>query len=112
VLSLVSAGAESPMETRLRLLLVRAGLPAPELQHRLHDDRGVALARLDLAYEDRKVGIEYDGGHHRDTFERDLARQNVLHSLGWTILRFTADDVLRHPARTAAQVRAVLSCKR
>jgi very-short-patch-repair endonuclease len=48
--------------------------------------------------------------HHRDrvTFRRDLARLNALRAAGWTILRFTADDVLRHPERVTNQTRAVL----
>jgi Protein of unknown function (DUF559) len=110
-LSLVETGAESPMETRLRLLLVRAGLPVPVLQQRVYDERGEVLARLDIAYIDHMVGIEYDGGHHRDTFQRDLQRQNILHSLGWTILRFTAEDVLRRSPRTVAHVGSVLSAR-
>jgi hypothetical protein len=47
---------------------------------------------------------------HRDrtTFRCDMARLNALRAAGWTVLRFTADDVLRHPARVVAQVTAVL----
>jgi len=51
-----------------------------------------------------------DGDHHRDraTFRRDVARLNALRAAGWTVLRFTADDVLFHPARVITQVKAVL----
>jgi very-short-patch-repair endonuclease len=103
-LALANPLAESPMETRLRLTLVDAGLPAPVVQHR------VGRYRLDLAYPDLKVAIEYDGDHHRDrdTFRRDIARLNALRAAGWTVLRFTADDVLRNPMRIIAQVTAVL----
>jgi very-short-patch-repair endonuclease len=96
--------AESPMETRLRLLLIDAGLPCPVVQHQ------VGRYRLDLAYPKLKVAIEYDGDHHRDraTFRRDVARLNALRAAGWTVLRFTADDVLRDPARIIAQVTTVL----
>jgi very-short-patch-repair endonuclease len=57
------------------------------------------------------VAIEYDGDHHRgrDRFRRDVARLNRLRLLGWTVLRFTADDVLRRPEHVVAQVRAILN---
>lgn len=100
-MSLAVPGAESAMETRLRLLLVFAGLPTPITQYE------VGNARLDLAYPELHIGIEYDGDHHRDRrrFRHDVARDNHLRALGWTILRFTADDVLRNPARLIRQVR-------
>jgi very-short-patch-repair endonuclease len=100
--------AESPMETRLRLLLIDAGLPCPTVQYEVVVDGG--RYRLDLAYPEVKLAIEYDGDHHRErvTFHRDVARLNALRAAGWTVLRFTADDVLRHPDRVVAQVRAVL----
>jgi len=103
-LALASPRAESPMETRLRLTLVLGGLPAPHLQYQ------VGGMRLDLAYPTAKVGVEYDGDHHRERrqFSADLARANRLRLAGWTVLRFTADDVLRHPDRTVDQVRKAL----
>jgi very-short-patch-repair endonuclease len=106
VLRLAAPGAESPMETRLRLVLVLAGLPQPVMQYEVP----AANARLDLAYPQVKLAIEYDGDHHRERrqFQRDVARLNRLRLLGWTVLRFTADDVLRHPERVVAQVQAAL----
>jgi hypothetical protein len=110
-LALTAPGAESAMETRLRLLLIRAGLPAPVLQHRLEDDRGQTFARLDLAYVAQRLGVEYDGQHHFEgrAVRRDLRRQNALRSFGWSLLRFNADDVLHHPGRLVAEVRAALA---
>jgi hypothetical protein len=107
-LALAATGAESLMETRLRLVLVRAGLPMPVLQHRVWDGAGTLVARLDLAYVESRLGIEYDGESHLapDAVRRDLRRQNALRAVGWTLLRFTADDVLRHPTRTSVQVSA------
>jgi very-short-patch-repair endonuclease len=69
------------------------------------------VARLDLAYPRFRIGIEYDGGHHREraVFRRDVARLNRLRLCGWTVLRFTADDVLRHPQIVVEQVRDVLA---
>jgi very-short-patch-repair endonuclease len=94
------------METRLRLVLVLGGPPAPVVQFEVPGAR----ARLDLAYARARLGIEYDGDHHRDQrqFRSDTARDNRLRLLGWTVVRFTADDVLRHPERVVAQVRVAL----
>jgi very-short-patch-repair endonuclease len=96
--------AESPMETRLRLLLVDAGCPEPTVQH------PVGRYRLDLAYPQLKLAIEYDGDHHRDraVFRADVERLNELRALGWTVLRFTAADLRRRPDRLVAQVLAVV----
>lgn len=107
---LARAEVESPMETRTRLVLIQSGLPEPSVQFLVRAGATV-VARLDLAYAALRIGIEYDGDHHRErvTFRRDAVRLNRLRLLGWTILRFTADDVLRNPARMVAQVRAAVS---
>lgn len=105
--------AESPMETRLRLLLADAGLPPPIAQHKIYrrvNGRPKFVARVDFAYPDLRIAIEYDGDHHRDrtTHRFDQERQNELHVMGWTVLRFHTDDVLRRPDELVAKVRAVL----
>jgi very-short-patch-repair endonuclease len=94
----------------MRLGLVVAGLPEPTVQHTVLDSDGIFVARVDLAYERLRVGLEYDGDHHREqeTFRHDAARLNRLRLVGWTILRFTAADVLRFPERMVAQVHAAL----
>jgi len=66
VYELVSPGAESQMESRVRLLLVLGGLPCPVVQHEVCTPRGAFVARLDLAYPRLRVGVEYDGDHHPD----------------------------------------------
>lgn len=81
--------AESPMETRLRLALVLAGLPKPQVQVPLPD----VQARADLYYPDRRLVIEYDGATHRDSLGADNRRQNRLVHAGYRVLRFTAPDV-------------------
>ena len=96
------------METRLRLLLVLAGLPRPEVQVPLEDGRGRFLGRPDLYYPGERLGLEYDGGTHRASLAEDNRRQNRLLSAGFRLLRFTAGDVLRTPDLVVAQVRAAL----
>ena len=104
VLELAEAAAESPMETRLRLLLVLAGLPRPRAQVSLYDDRGRFLGRPDLLYPEQRLGIEYDGRTHRDSLAADHRRQNRLLDAGYRLLRFTAQDVQRSPDTVIAQV--------
>ena len=56
--------AGSPMETRLRLVLVLRGLPRPEAQYAVLDDRRRRAVWLDLAYPAHRIGIEYEGADH------------------------------------------------
>lgn len=109
-LDLARYDVESPMESRMRLGIVLGGLPEPVVQYDVLTPGGRFVARLDLAYPKQRVGLEYDGDHHRDrdTFRFDMGRMNRLRLLGWTVLQFTADDVLRNPDRMLAQIRAVL----
>jgi len=99
VIDLSDPRAESPMETRSRLVLVLRGLPRPELQYPVYDELGVFVARLDMAYPWCKLAIEYDGRGHLTAWqqESDARRLNRLAASGWSILRFTAPDILRTP---------------
>jgi hypothetical protein len=108
VIDLVEPAAESPMESRLRMIIVLAGLPRPVAQHDVVGRNRELIARLDLYYPEKKLGIEYDGAVHRLSLAEDNRRQNRLLAEGVTLLRFTAGDVFRHPDRIAGQVRAML----
>jgi hypothetical protein len=109
VAELAEPAAESPMETRLRLLLVLAGLPRPEAQVPLYDAEGHFLARPDLYYRAARLCVEYDGSSHRERLVEDNRRQNALVNAGFRLLRFTAADVLRTPSPLVQQVRAALA---
>lgn len=92
VLDLMDRGAESPQETRTRLVLVDAGLPKPETQIR------VGRWRIDMGYREFKVGVEYDGEQHWTDPRRrayDIDRHAELSALGWVIVRVSA-DMLRY----------------
>jgi hypothetical protein len=93
-LDLVDAGAESPRETWLRLLLIRAGYPRPQTQIRIHDEYGQLVARVDMGWEDIKVAAEYDGEHHRTPkqFRDDVIRAEVISQLDWIDVRVTSLD--------------------
>jgi very-short-patch-repair endonuclease len=109
-LEVAEPSAESPMETRMRLVIIDGGMPRPTVQHEIRDRHGRFLARVDLAYPQWRVAIEYEGDHHRGraAFRRDITRLNALREAGWLVLRFTADDVLREPARVVRLVQAAI----
>lgn len=93
MLELVDGGAESPQETRVRLLLVRGGLPRPEAQVPIRDSRGKVVRRIDMGWPLYGVGVEYDGEHHwRDpaTHAEDIRRLEFLAACGWVIVRVSA----------------------
>jgi hypothetical protein len=108
-LSLSDGLAESPMESRMRLVIIDSGLPAPRAQVKIYRGKRF-VARVDWAYEEQKLALEYDGDHHMEkaTFRFDMERQRELAHLGWRVLRFNADDVLRFPDRMVAEIRAAL----
>jgi hypothetical protein len=94
-LSLVDPGAESPRETWLRLLLIRAGFPAPQTQIPVYDEYCQLVAVLDMGWEHLKLAVEYDGDHHwtnRRQFNKDVRRVEALTDLGWIGVRVTAED--------------------
>jgi hypothetical protein len=112
VVSLADPRAESPMETRTRVLIVEAGLLRPEVQYEVLDEWGQVIARLDLAYPHCRLGIEYDGRIAHTgllEFNRDRERQNELLGAGWTLLRFVARDVLWRPQYILRQVESHLA---
>jgi hypothetical protein len=108
-LALLAAPAESPMETRLRWLLVQAGLPRPEVQANLGDGVARWLGRVDLYYPESRLILEYDGGNHRERLVEDDRRQNLLVNAGYRLLRFTAADIYNCAEVVVAQVRAALT---
>lgn len=110
----VRAGAESPMETRVRMLLVLAGLPEPLLQVELRDDDGVTLYRLDLAYPELRLALEYDGRQHAEDdaqWSRDVVRREYLDAQGWRLIIIRAADIYTHPALTLRRITDALESR-
>jgi very-short-patch-repair endonuclease len=101
-LNLFDAGAASPKETWLRLLVIRAGYPRPRTQIPLRSPDGRRRYFLDMGWEDLLLALEYDGEQHRndpDIYADDIQRSEDIAELGWTRLRVvkanSAVDVLR-----------------
>lgn len=94
-IELVDAGAQSPKESWLRVLLIQAGLPTPQTQIPIHDEFGNAIAYLDMGWPDLKIAVEYDGDHHRtrrSQYSYDIRRLEMLQRRGWIVIRVTAED--------------------
>lgn len=109
-LELVDAGAQSPRETYLRLLIIRAGLPPPQTQIPVitHDE----TYYLDMGWEDCMVAVEYDGEHHRTNplqYRKDIRRLEALERMGWIVIRVVAGD---HPAAILRRVRRALDARK
>jgi len=105
-LDLVDAGAQSPKETWLRLVLVQAGLPRPQTQIPVVDEFGGVIAYLDMGWDDVKVAVEYDGDQHRkdrSQYNWDIRRLERLQRRGWIVIRVVAGD---RPADIVRRVRA------
>lgn len=103
----------SPGETRLRLLLVRAGIEEPEVNGSVEDRAGVLLAHADLVWRAQRLVAEYEGDGHRvdrERFRRDIERYERFRDAGWEVVRVTADDLVGARAvRLVERVRARLA---
>lgn len=93
-LELVRPGADSPMETLLRLAFQRAGLPTPMLNEPLIATDGSTLHEPDFQWPRYKVCVEYEGSSHDESAQvaRDIRRQRRASEGGWTELRLYAED--------------------
>lgn len=104
-LDLVDAGAESPRETWLRLMLIRDGYRRPRTQIPVWSLDGRRRYYLDMGWEDIMLAAEYDGDHHRTTrelFAYEIERAEDLRELGWLVVRVAARN---HPAEVLRRVR-------
>lgn len=106
-LPLVDGGAESPRETWLRLLLVEAGLPKPVTQYVVRAENGKYIRRLDMAWEEFKVAVEYDGQQHltdRYQYAKDVWVNRELQRLNWHVVHVIkedrGDDIVAHAQAT------------
>ncbi|WP_245177119.1 type IV toxin-antitoxin system AbiEi family antitoxin [Geodermatophilus sp. DF01_2] len=105
--------AESPQETRLRLVLHASTLPPPVAQHTVRDAEGRFVARVDFAWPEHRLAVEYEGAWHGQpqNVARDRARLNRLTAAGWRVVFVTAADVYR-PAQLLTRIAAALAAPR
>lgn len=108
---LVRGGVDSPMESRLRMLLVLAGLPEPVVNHIEFREDGRWVRRYDLSFPSHRLAIEYDGRQHAESqrqWERDVERREELDNDGWRIVVVLAKGIYREPGRTLDRVVAAM----
>lgn len=97
----------SPLETVVLQMMIDCGLPLPALQHRIFDNGGAFVARVDFCYVEEKVIIEahsrmwHEGKQAQET---DLMRDSRLRALGFDILYVMWPDATQYKERTAAQI--------
>ena len=109
---LVREGVDSPMETRLRMLIVLAGLPEPVVNHVLHHEDGSWWMRFDLSYPGLRIAIEYDGRQHAEDpvqWQRDIDRREDMDRIDWRLLVVRAPGIYARPDLTLGRVVAALA---
>lgn len=110
-IALADAGAESPQETRTRLVLSTAGLQPERTQIDVFDSYGYHVGRIDMGWDTWKVGVEYDGAQHwTDPRQRtrDIDRQAELEALGWRVVRVSANMLNSRPNTIVTRTRQAL----
>jgi len=105
--SLVRGEVDSPMESRLRLLMVLAGLPEPTINHKIRWPDGSVRFRFDLSYPEHRLIVEYDGRQHAESHEqwgKDVGRREWLDQERWRLIVIRATDIYSTPALTLSRV--------
>jgi very-short-patch-repair endonuclease len=103
----VRKGVDSPMESRLRMLIVLAGLPEPQVNRIVRDGAGNWEKRFDLCYPDLMLIIEYDGRQHAendDQWGHDLDRREDLDGDGWRLIVVRSNGIYVEPQRTLERI--------
>lgn len=103
---------ESPRETDMRLFIVDAGMPEPDVQVEVRDPAtGVLLGRADLAHRDARVVEEYEGEGHRSKqqWDRDIEKYRAFERVGLHVVRATNRDFAPSPDRWLTDLAAVLA---
>lgn len=103
---------DSPMETRLRLLIVFAGLPEPMTNRDAYSPGGRWLARPDLSWPQVFVSVEYDGAHYFATDRQrrsDNRRRTGMADHGWVEIAVMSEDLFIEPWRLLLRIRRALA---
>jgi len=107
----VREDVDSPMETRLRMLLVLAGLPEPVINLKVRDEDGEVVRRYDLSYPDVRLAVEYNGKVHvltPEDWEADLERRDAVDDSDWRLLVVISSGIFARPHETVRRVHRAL----
>ncbi|CAN5121587.1 DUF559 domain-containing protein [soil metagenome] len=110
----IRSGTDSPMESVLRLLIIRSGLPEPVIGHTVRDQRGDFVATPDLSYVDERIAIEYEGSVHQSdarVFAEDIERRELLEDAGWLVIRVIAKHVYPNPHELLQRITRALATR-
>ena len=109
-IKLIRVGSDSPQESLLRLAIVRAGLPEPELNVPVISEDGARHHEPDLSYRKYRIGIEYEGESHGEEGQivRDIARSERYEALGWTEVRISKRHMLNEAKPAVSKIRTAL----
>lgn len=109
-LPLLSDRPESPQESKLRLILLRSGLPEPEINYEMVDTETGKEVRPDFRFRRYKVILEYQGEYHRtkNQWRKDMTRRSRLEAQGWYVMELNADD-LDDPTELVARIHRALA---
>jgi excinuclease ABC A subunit len=108
---LVREGVDSPMESRLRMLIVLSGLPEPQVNVIVRNSDGEWIVRFDLCYPALKLAVEYDGRQHAESdaqWARDIDRRELLDRWGYRLVVVRSTDLYQDPERTLHRIRSAL----
>lgn len=107
---LIRVGSDSPQESLLRLAIVRAGLPEPELNVPVETTDGGRFLQPDLSYKKYTIGIEYEGVNHGNEAQvvRDISRSERYDALGWTEVRISKRHMVNDAKAAVAKIRTAL----
>jgi very-short-patch-repair endonuclease len=103
--------SESPLESISRGYMIEGGIPRPELQQWITADDGRRY-RVDFLWRDRRVIGEADGWVKYASIEdvrEEKRREDALRRMGYVIVRWTYDELRKHPDRVIARIRAALA---
>jgi very-short-patch-repair endonuclease len=111
-LLLLNERSQSPKETQTRLIVVASRLPTVRANVEIRVGSTERLIRIDLGFERYRLGLEYEGDHHRTDraqWRKDVRRIEDLAEEGWEVMRITDDDLIddeRLVARIARRLSA------
>ena len=108
--------SESPAESLARCVFADLGLPPPELQVALGDDRGF-IGRVDFLFRVQRTIVEIDGrekyenphGAHADVVWKEKVREDRLREAGWEVVRVTWRELAHSPAEVGARIRSAFA---
>ena len=112
LIDLADGRAESPLESHSRAFFLAAGLPMPETQVEIRDDRGRFVARVDFLWREQRTVGEADGRLKYSSLEvlyREKQREDRIRELGFEVVRWDTTDLRHSSAATATRVRAAFA---